>query len=258
LQCHINETLLPLLALKKTTVSIRTCQRWLWKLGYCRKRHQKGVYWDGHEQKDVKQRCKAYLAELTAFECFRAQYAEPDMAEVLPELIADDNEVEHVVLVHDESTIHSNDYQNNHYWLKEGEQVLKKGCGRLIMISAFLCEHYSLLALPKEMGEIRGGLNLGLKMVKFEGKFFKIRVPKLLPFSLFFCPTLLWQHLNPWPEPHGESDTSSLQTWQSVRWLQVDNARVAIGAAKEPANSWKGTELKRFSNQGLGLLPVPI
>jgi hypothetical protein len=152
LQCHINETLLPSLALKKTTVSIRTCQRWLWKLGYRRKRHQKGVYWDGHERKDVKQRRKAYLAELTVFECFRAQYAEPDMAEVLPELMADDDEVEHVVLVHDESTIHSNDYQNNHYWLEEGEQVLKKkGRGRLIMISAFLCEHYGLLALPEEM-----------------------------------------------------------------------------------------------------------
>jgi hypothetical protein len=63
------------------------------------------------------------------------------MAEVLPELIDDDDEVEHVVLVHDEASFHSNDYQNNHYWLKAGEQILKKkGRGRLIMVSAFLCE----------------------------------------------------------------------------------------------------------------------
>jgi hypothetical protein len=54
--------------------------------------------------------------------------------------------------VHDESNFHSNDYQNNHYWLKAGKQVLKKkGRGRLIMVSAFLCERYGLLALTEEM-----------------------------------------------------------------------------------------------------------
>jgi hypothetical protein len=141
---------LPSLSLKKKTVSVRHCQRWLWKLGYRRKRHHKGVYWDGHERKDVKKRRKEYLAELAAFEEFRAEYAEPDMAEVLPEL--KDDELEHIVIVHDESSFHSNDYQNNHYWLKAGEQVLKKkGRGRLIMVSAFLCERYGLLALTEEM-----------------------------------------------------------------------------------------------------------
>jgi hypothetical protein len=150
LQRHINETLLPSLSLKKTTVSVRHCQRWLWKLGYRRKRHHIGVYWDGHERKDVKRRRKAFLAELEAMEPFRHLYAESDMAEVLLEL--KDDEVEHVLIVHDESTVHSNDYQNNHYWLKAGEQVLKKkGRGRLIMISGFLCERYGLLALTDEM-----------------------------------------------------------------------------------------------------------
>ncbi|KAJ7466086.1 hypothetical protein FB451DRAFT_1138157 [Mycena latifolia] len=72
LQHHINETLLPSLSLKKKTVSVRHCQRWLWKLGYCCRHHQKGVYWDGHEWKDVKKRCKEYLAELEAFEAFHA------------------------------------------------------------------------------------------------------------------------------------------------------------------------------------------
>ncbi|KAJ7325750.1 hypothetical protein DFH08DRAFT_816827 [Mycena albidolilacea] len=108
------------------------------------------VYWDGHERKDVKQRRKAYLAELEAFESFRSEFAEPDMMEVMPEL--EENDIEHVVIVHDEATVHSNDYDGNHYWLKEGEQVLKKkGRGRLIMISAFLCEHYGLLTLTDDM-----------------------------------------------------------------------------------------------------------
>ncbi|KAF8211778.1 hypothetical protein K438DRAFT_58293 [Mycena galopus ATCC 62051] len=141
LQKHVNETLLPSLALKKKIITIRQRQRWLWKLGYRRKRHTKGVYWDGHERKDVKQRRKAYLAELEAFEPFCSEFAEPDMVEVMPELGEDD--VEHVIIVHDELTVHSNDYDGNHYWLKDGEQVLKKkGRGHLIMISAFLCERY--------------------------------------------------------------------------------------------------------------------
>ncbi|KAJ6522623.1 hypothetical protein B0H10DRAFT_2249903 [Mycena sp. CBHHK59/15] len=96
-----------------------------------------------------KKRRKAYLAELQAFEHLRAVYLEPQMLEVLE---LNDGEVEHVVIKHDESTLHSNDYQNNHYWLKEGEQVLKKkGRGRLIMVSGFLCEHFGLLALPEDM-----------------------------------------------------------------------------------------------------------
>ncbi|KAJ7271768.1 hypothetical protein C8J57DRAFT_1064813 [Mycena rebaudengoi] len=102
LQKHVNETLLPSLSLKKTTISNRNCQRWLWKLGYRRKGHHKGVYWDRHERKDVKKRRKEYLAELEAIEPFSAQYAELDMGEVSLEL--GDDEVEHVVITHDEST----------------------------------------------------------------------------------------------------------------------------------------------------------
>ncbi|KAJ7440629.1 hypothetical protein B0H11DRAFT_2252749 [Mycena galericulata] len=147
-----SQIVLPSLALKKKTVSIRHCQRWLWRLGYRRKRHQRGVYWDGHERKDVKQRRRPreFLAELHAYEHLRATYAEPDMREVLPELL--DNEIEHIEILHDEASFHSNDYQNNQYWLKPGQQVLKtKGCGRLIMVSAFLCQRYGLLALTPEM-----------------------------------------------------------------------------------------------------------
>ncbi|KAJ7150019.1 hypothetical protein C8R43DRAFT_1088096 [Mycena crocata] len=148
LQQHINETLLPSIALKKTRVSISHCQCWLWKLGYRRKRHHKGVYWDGHECKDVKKRRKDRT------------WPNPPT----PQLGED--EVEHVIIVDNESTIHSNDYQNNHYWLKAGEQVLKKkGRGRLIMISGFLCERYGLLALTDEMVAKNAALTGHLRLV---------------------------------------------------------------------------------------------
>jgi hypothetical protein len=40
----------------------------MWRLGYRRKRHTKGVYWDGHERKDVVKRRKEFLAEMEAIE----------------------------------------------------------------------------------------------------------------------------------------------------------------------------------------------
>src|ERR1700761_6623963 len=44
-----------------------------------------------------------------------------------------------VLCLNDESTVHANDYQSD-YWLKEGEQILKKkDCGRLIMMSEYIC-----------------------------------------------------------------------------------------------------------------------
>lgn len=36
-----------------------------------------------------------------------------------------DGEMEHIVIWHDESTAHGNDHQSD-YWLKDGQQVLKK------------------------------------------------------------------------------------------------------------------------------------
>jgi hypothetical protein len=94
----VNETLLPSLSLKKTSISIRQYQRWLWKLGHRCKQHTKVVYWDGRERKDVKKRHKEYLAELEALDPFRAKYAEPDRAEILLEL--GDEELKHVIIIH--------------------------------------------------------------------------------------------------------------------------------------------------------------
>ncbi|KAL1949585.1 hypothetical protein VTO73DRAFT_8466 [Trametes versicolor] len=81
LQTHLNTTLLPSLSHSKKTLSLRQARRWLWRLGYRRKRHTKGVYWDGHERKDVKKRRKAYLEELEQIEPYMATYEGADMSE---------------------------------------------------------------------------------------------------------------------------------------------------------------------------------
>ncbi len=51
-------------------------------------------------------------------------YDGPDMAETKPTL--KDGEKKHVIVVHNETAYHANNYQNQSYYLKAGEQVLKK------------------------------------------------------------------------------------------------------------------------------------
>jgi hypothetical protein len=75
-----------------------------------------------------------------------------DMKEIMPDL--SDHDKEHVWIYQDEAAYHSNDFQNVGYWLKHGEQVLKKkGHGQLVMVSAFVCERFGNLALTEELVE---------------------------------------------------------------------------------------------------------
>jgi len=61
------------------------------------------------------------------------------MMEACPNLANRDKE--HVWIYQDKATYHTNNFQNVGYWLKLGEQVLKKkGQGQLIMVSGFICE----------------------------------------------------------------------------------------------------------------------
>jgi hypothetical protein len=68
LQKHLNCKILPNAGLRKLSISRRQVRRWLRRLGYRRKAHSKGVYWDGHERKDVVKRRKEYLQELKDIE----------------------------------------------------------------------------------------------------------------------------------------------------------------------------------------------
>ncbi|KAJ7911238.1 hypothetical protein B0H13DRAFT_1875991 [Mycena leptocephala] len=67
LQQHVNETLLPSLSLKRTTVSVGHCQRWLWKLGYRRKQ---GYY--------------PLTSQLTWQELFHWRFPEPRQYQLCP------------------------------------------------------------------------------------------------------------------------------------------------------------------------------
>ncbi|CAK5262529.1 unnamed protein product [Mycena citricolor] len=141
LRDHVNTTLLPsLMESKKTSISTRQACRWLYILGYRRKQHQKGVYWDGHERTDVRKHRK-----------FIPLYDGPEMAETTT-AERDAQGKEHVFIYQDESAFHANDFQNVSYYLLPGEQVLKKKeQGRLIMASRYICERYGNIALTETL-----------------------------------------------------------------------------------------------------------
>ncbi|KAG8909932.1 hypothetical protein FRC01_006638 [Tulasnella sp. 417] len=77
-------------------------------------------------------------------------YGDGDKMEAIPPSLGP-GEVEHIIVFHDESSFHTNDYQSE-YWLKPGEQVLKKkDKGRLIMVSDFIIEETGHIVLTEEL-----------------------------------------------------------------------------------------------------------
>ncbi|KAJ7161449.1 hypothetical protein C8R43DRAFT_859411, partial [Mycena crocata] len=163
LRRHVNDVLLPSLNMKKKSFSTRQCRRWLYRLGYCRKKHMKGVYWDGHERKDVKKQRKEYCRLVKELERYMATYDGAEMAETLPNL--GPGEKEHIFIVQDESSFHDNDFQNKSFYLRENEAVLKlKTRGRLMHRSAYLCARYGRLKLTEELLKINETLPPGERL----------------------------------------------------------------------------------------------
>jgi hypothetical protein len=87
---------------------------------------------------------------LTGSQCsLVATYDGPEMEETLPTLA--DKDCKHINIYHDECAFHANNYMQD-YWLKDGEQVLKKKeKGWLIMVSCFISPRYSVLRLTNVM-----------------------------------------------------------------------------------------------------------
>ena len=106
----IEKELLPVLdAKKKKTVCLRTVYYWLQRLGFNAKKYQKGIYYDGHERKDVvAYRNNIFLPRMAEYEKHFIKYSGENMeVAVYPEL--PEGEKVHVLVVHDESVFHSYD-----------------------------------------------------------------------------------------------------------------------------------------------------
>ena len=134
LKCFIENDLFP-----GRSISRRSCQRYLNMLGYRYTTAKKGVYVDGHEREDVKEYRAVFLDRIFQLEQLMATFDGPDMTEAtIPHL--NDGQKQHVLVVHDESLFYSNDGDSPMWLHPKHPPLRKKGKGRCIMLSEFLCE----------------------------------------------------------------------------------------------------------------------
>jgi hypothetical protein len=117
-------------------LSLSTMRRIMLCEGFSYMEHQKAVYFDGHERPDVvKDQQKRFIPAMEALRPRLVRYAVDNVTqEILPDF------PQHVVLVaHDEMTAQANDGVKRS-WVLEGEMPLKKkGPGRGLHQSDFIC-----------------------------------------------------------------------------------------------------------------------
>ncbi|GES92520.1 hypothetical protein RCL_jg28850.t1 [Rhizophagus clarus] len=144
---YISSEILPSLGIEtKTTISTRTVNRWLKKMGFVYDRYQKGMYVDGHERPDVVEYRKQFLEEIDIYQKLMLSFEGNDLERQI-DLILNNNEKLHILVTHDKTTFQSNDGLKSG-WMPDGEQPLrKKGQGRSIHISDFLTDTIGRLKL---------------------------------------------------------------------------------------------------------------
>jgi hypothetical protein len=111
----LNKEILPCLGLNKTSISERTAQRWLVKLGWRQTRLKKGVYMDGHERDDVvKYRNKFFLPLITEHERCMVKWVEKENGQfehIEPQLHPGEKRI--IPIFQDESSFHAGEYKSN-------------------------------------------------------------------------------------------------------------------------------------------------
>jgi len=137
LKVHVEKTILPVMDNNRKTISESTCREYMKRWGYTFGAHTKDVYMDGHEREDVQVYRTLFVGRLLDLEPRMSIFQGDTMTEVEPDLGAGVKKL--VMVTHDECAFHAHDAQNR-LWLGKEEQVLrKKGAGKTLMISGFMC-----------------------------------------------------------------------------------------------------------------------
>jgi hypothetical protein len=122
----------------KKPISIRTARRWMRKEGFAYVRCSKGVYIDGHERGDVVEyQLSVFLPKMLELRPIIREY---EVGNVTNEVQKDRGRHRSVVTVfHDESTFTANDAKDTTWVLNNEHKLRKKGAGRGIHRSDFIC-----------------------------------------------------------------------------------------------------------------------
>jgi len=156
---------LPGMANSRKTISESTCREYMKEWGYSFGTHSKDVYMDGHEREDVVEYRAGFVGRILELEARMSSFEGDDMHEVEPKLGVNEKKV--VMVTHDECAFHSYDAQGR-LWLGEGEQILrKKGAGKTLMVSGFMCPCHGVVDLKSfEPGKNSDGYWTSAHMVE--------------------------------------------------------------------------------------------
>jgi len=148
LKRFIEEELFPKMtgnSIAKATIHEETCRRYMCLWGFNYDTHHKGVYMDGHEREDVKQYRREWSAFMMDMEKRMSKFQEEDEVWKEIEPILKQGEKKVVQFTHDECCYYAHDGKKM-VWIEKGEQLLrKKGDGKTIMVSGFMCPCHGLL-----------------------------------------------------------------------------------------------------------------
>ena len=125
-------------------------------LGFSIRRHSKALYYDGHERPDVRVRRTRFLKEMKRFERRMTTYSGRNCEIATPPMLSA-GERELVLVVHDESTFHTND-DDPYMYVEEGRSncLKRKDQGGGINVSAFLSEKCGVVRLTDaELNQLR-------------------------------------------------------------------------------------------------------
>ncbi|KAF8486647.1 hypothetical protein JB92DRAFT_3130812 [Gautieria morchelliformis] len=131
----------------KTTISVRTAHRWLHRMDWRYGRKKNGMYIDGHEQEDVVQYRKAFLARWEEYLKRMVTYDKEGNVASIPDGFPIPGGRCHLILVtHDESTFYANDCRKTK-WTHSSHKSTpeRKGDGVSLMVSDFLTYEWGRL-----------------------------------------------------------------------------------------------------------------
>jgi hypothetical protein len=147
------------LGLKKT-ISLRTAQRWMGRLGYRWKKEPKGQYSDGHERDDVVYyRQNVFLPAWDRYKSRMRQWDQQNLNTRIEDLEAMSTASGRQVVLwfHDESTFYANDRRKQRWvHVSEGAVPQPKGEGASLMVADFISADHGWLRSPdgKESAQI--------------------------------------------------------------------------------------------------------
>ena len=89
-------------------ITIKTSRIWLKKIGLIPQSRKKGIYFDGHERKNVLEYHVKFLEEMKKLEQFMPTFVEDEMIQINPEIPS--NQKLHIFITHNECLFYANDH----------------------------------------------------------------------------------------------------------------------------------------------------